>query len=382
MKPGVAVAQVEAEGTAAARAAPSNRLTEFFFGKGSAPIVHARPLADDMTLVAGPALSIMATAVTLVLLIACVNVAGLMLSQGAARQREFAIRTAVGGSRGRLVRQVFTESAVVAVAGSALGLLLGFWLVRLVRVAAPPTLPRLGEVAIDGPVIALWAVTTVFAVLAAGLVPALREARVDPSNTLRGADRGSGTGFRGAQARRWRDGLLVMEAALAMVLIVGACLLVRSFLRLVSVDNGYSPAGVLIAAVELPDEAGNARTDQFIARALERVRRLPGVAAAGASTIIPLMKQTAVMGFTVPEAYSGGKPTQGRARVYTVTRGYAEALGLRLVSGRFFTDADGRDGTLATIVNEEFVRQHLAVPHVTGLRLPRPIGGDDGYCAG
>ena len=378
VKAGVTLAQVEAEGTAAARAAPSHRLTDFFFGKGGAPVVHARPLADDMTLVARPALSIMATAVTLVLLIACVNVAGLMLSQGAARQREFAIRTALGGSRGRIVRQVFTESAVVAVAGSAFGLLLGFWLVRLVRIVAPPTLPRLGEVAIDGPVLALWAVTTGFAVLAAGLVPALREARVDPSEALRGADRGSGTGFRGARARRWRDGLLVVEAALAIVLIVGASLLVRSFLRLVAVDNGYSPSGVLIAAVELPEDAGAARTDQFIAQALERLRRLPGVAAAGAGRMIPLMKQTAVMGFTVPEAYSGGKPTQGRARVYTVTPGYAEALGLRLASGRFFTDADGRNGTLATIVNQEFVRQHLAVPQVTGLRLPRLIGGDDG----
>ncbi len=378
VKAGVTLAQVEAEGTAAARAAPSHRLTDFFFGKGGAPVVHARPLADDMTLVARPALSIMATAVTLVLLIACVNVAGLMLSQGAARQREFAIRTALGGSRGRIVRQVFTESAVVAVAGSAFGLLLGFWLVRLVRIVAPPTLPRLGEVAIDGPVLALWAVTTGFAVLAAGLVPALREARVDPSEALRGADRGSGTGFRGARARRWRDGLLVVEAALAIVLIVGASLLVRSFLRLVAVDNGYSPSGVLIAAVELPEDAGAARTDQFIAQALERLRRLPGVAAAGAGRMIPLMKQTAVMGFTVSEAYSGGKPTQGRARVYTVTPGYAEALGLRLASGRFFTDADGRNGTLATIVNQEFVRQHLAVPQVTGLRLPRLIGGDDG----
>jgi putative ABC transport system permease protein len=376
MKPAVTAAQVEAEGTAAARAAPGDRLTEFFFGKGGAPVVHARPLADDMTLVARPALSIMATAVTLVLLIACVNVAGLMLSQGTARQREFAVRTAVGGSRGRLVRQVFTESAVVAVAGSALGLLLGLWLVRLVRLVAPPTLPRLGEVAIDGPVLALWIVTTVFAVLAAGLVPALRAARVDPSDALGGADRGSGTGFRGAQARRWRDGLLVVEAALAIVLIVGAGLLVRSFMRLMAVDNGYSPSGVLIAALELPDDTGDARRDQFIARTLERVRRLPGVAAAGASAMIPLMKQTAVMGFAVPEAYSGGKPTQGRARVYAVTAGYAEALGLRLVSGRFFSDADGRADTLSTMVNEEFVRQHLAVPHVIGLRLPRLIAGD------
>jgi putative ABC transport system permease protein len=378
LKGGATLADAEAEGTAAARAAPSHRLTDFFFGKGGAPIVHARPLIDDMTVVVRPALSIVATAVMLVLLIACVNVAGLMLSQGTARQQEFAIRTAVGGSRARLVRQVFTESATVAIAGSVLGLLLALWLVHAVRAIAPPTLPRLGDVAIDGPVLGLWGAATVFAILVTGLVPALYGSRADPSDALHGSDRSSATGFRGVQARRLRDGLLVVEAALAIVLIVGASLLVRSFMRLVSVDNGYAPTGVLIAATELPDEAGQARTDQFIAQALERVRGLPGVTKAGASGMIPLMKQTAVMGFAVPDVYAGGKPTEGRARVYSVTPGYAEALGLHLESGRFFTDTDNRAGTLAILVNEEFVRQHLAVPQVIGLRLPHLIGGDGG----
>jgi putative ABC transport system permease protein len=376
LKPGATLSQVEAEGTASARAAPSHRLSDFFFGKGGAPVVHARPLADDMTLGARPALSIMATAVTLVLLIACVNVAGLLLSQGAARQRELAIRAAVGGSRARLIRQVFTESAIVAIAGSTLGLIMGLWLVHLVRVIAPPTLPRLGDVTIDGPVLALWSVATVFAVVVTGLGPAVRGSRADPTDALRGSDRSSAAGFRGAQARRLRDGLLVVEAALAIVLIVGASLLVRSFVRLVSVDNGYAMAGVLIATVELPDDAGDVRTDHFIRHAIERVRRLPGVTAAGASAMIPLMKQTAVMAFAVPEAYGGGKPTQGRARVYAVTQGYAEALGLRLESGRFFGDTDGRAGTRPILVNAEFVRQHLAAPHVVGLRLPGLIGGE------
>ncbi len=381
LKPGITLSQAEAEGTAAARAAPGHRLSEFFFGKGGAPVVHARPLADDMTLVARPALSIMATAVTLVLLIACVNVAGLLLSQGAARQREFAIRTAVGGSRARLIRQVCTESTVVVIASSTLGLLVGLWLVQVVRAIAPPTLPRLGDVTIDGPALALWSVATVFAMVVTGLAPALRVSRADPTDALRGADRSSAAGYRGAHARRLRDGLLVVEAALAMVLIVGASLLVRSFLRLVSVDNGYATAGVLIATVELPDAAGDVRTDLFIRQALERVRRLPGVSTAGASAMIPLMKQTAVMGFTVPEAYSGGKPTQGRARVYAVTPGYAEAVGLRIESGRFFADADGQAGTRAILVNAEFVRQHLVVPRVVGLRLPGLIGGDGDQAA-
>ena len=139
LKPGVTLAQVEAEGTAIARAAPKHRLTEFFFGKGGPVVVHARPLVDDMTAAARPALSIMAVAVALVLLIACANVASLLLSRGVTRQRELAIRAAVGASRGRIVRQLFTESAVFAVAGSALGFGLAWWLVRLLPAVAPPT---------------------------------------------------------------------------------------------------------------------------------------------------------------------------------------------------------------------------------------------------
>jgi predicted permease len=377
LKPGVTPAQAEAEGTAAARGAPSSRLTEFFFGRGGAPIVHARPLADDLTRAIRPAIAVLAIAVALVLLIACVNVAGLRLSQGVARQREFAIRTAVGGGPGRLLRQVVTESALIAGAGSILGLIAGAWLVSLIRAAAPPAVPRLSDIAVDGPVLALWAAGSLLALVACALGPALRSARVDPAVALRGGDRSAATGFRGASARRLRDGLLIVEAALAMVLIVGASLLVRSFDHLLSVDAGYTPASVLVGAVELPAGATDARTDAFIAGALERVRQLPGVSAAGAGAMIPLTKQTAMAGFSVPAAIAGGKPTHGRARVYWVTPGYAEALGLRRVAGRFLADADRTAGTLAIVVNEEFVRQHLAASPVVGLRLPGLIAGDD-----
>jgi putative ABC transport system permease protein len=381
LKPGITPARAEAEGTAAARATAAHPLTELFFGKGSAPIVHARPLADDLTRSARPALSILSAAVALVLLIACVNVAGLMLSQAAARQREFAIRSAVGGGRGRLVRQLCTEAAVVAGAGGLLGLALGTWLLHALRVAAPATLPRLPEVAIGGQVLSVWAGTTALALVMTAVGPALRAVRVDPAEALGGSDRAAGTGFRSVQARRLRDGLLVVEAALAIVLIVGASLLIRSFRELVAVDNGYAPARVLIAAVELPQGAEEARTARFIDETLARLRALPGVAVAGAGAMIPLMKQTAVMPFTVPDVHAGGKATRGRARVYWVTPGYAEALGLRLRSGRFFTASDVRPGTVAALVNEELVRQHLAVPRVTGLTLPGLIDGNPAITA-
>ena len=370
LKPGVTAAQAEAEGTAAARAAPPHNLAGFFFGKGGAPVVHARPLAADMTVAVRPALSLVAAAAALVLLIACANVASLLLSRSAARQRELAIRAAMGGTRARLVRQVFTESALLAVAGSALGLSLAALLIRLLRVASPPWLPRMDDIAFDGPLAIIWIATTVIAALSTGVAPALRAGRVEPGDTLRGADRSAADGYRGVPARRLRDTLLVLEAAFAVILIVGASLLSRSFVRLLAVDPGYTPEHVLIATVELPRDAAETRIDTLIDTALARLRAMPGVITAGAGAMIPLTRQTAMISFSVPEAAAGGKPTYGRALVYWITPGYAEALGLRLRQGRFFTPHDRRAGTVRTIVNEEFVRRHLASAQAAGLMLP------------
>jgi predicted permease len=383
LKPGATVAQVEAEGTAFARATPPHRLTEFFFGKGGPAVVHVRRLVDDMTAPARPALSILAVAVALVLLIACANVTSLLLSRGVTRQRELAIRAAVGGSRLRIVRQLFTESAVSSIAGGALGLVLTWWLVRVLPVIAPARMPRLDAVAIDGSVVTFWLMTTMIAAVAAGLAPALRGGRVDLSDALLNADRSSSTGFRGAHARQLRDGLLVVEAAFAVVLIVGASLLGRSFVRLMNVDNGYTANGVLIASIDLPPGATDARTDQFIEGALTRLRAMRGISTAGAGAMIPLMPRTAVTSFTLPEAVTGGKPTHGRTLVYWITPGYAEALGLRLRDGRFFVEADARAGNLATIVNQEFVRQHLAVDrrHAIGVTIPGLVGQNQGVTA-
>ena len=369
LKPGLSAAQAEAEGTAAARAAPAHNLTEFFFGKGGAPVVHARPLAEDMTMTARPALSMVAAAAALVLLMACANVASLVLSRGVARRRELAIRAALGGSRARLLRHLLTENALMAIGASALGLLLAALLVRSLRVAAPAWLPRFDDLAFDGPALVIWAMTTIVAVVVVGVVAVTGAARVD-MDALRGADRSAAEAHRGVAARRLRDTLLVLEAAFAVILIAGATLLARSFVRLMAVDPGYRADGVLITTVELPDGAPSVRIDNLIDRTLERLRAMPGVITAGAGAMIPLMRQTAMTSFAVPEAAAGGKPARGRALVYWVTPGYAEALGLRLREGRFFDAGDRRAATLRTIVNEEFVRQHLAPGRASGLVLP------------
>ena len=381
LKPGATLAQVEAEGTAAARAAPRHRLTELFFGKGGPVVVHARAIVDDMTASAKPALSVLTVAVALVLVIACANVTNLLLSRGVARQRELAIRAAMGGSRGRILRQLITESAVYSFAGGALGLVLAWWLVRLLPLVAPARLPRLDDVRLDGSVLLFCGLTTLVATAAAGLAPAIRGARVDLSDALRSADRSSSTGFRGAHSRRLRDGLLLLEAAFAVVLIVGAGLLARSFVRLMQVDNGYTAEGVLIATVDLPRGTTDSRTDQFIESVLARVRALRSVSAAGAAAMIPLMTRTAIEPFVLPESLTGGKPTHGRALVYWITPGYAEAIGLRLRAGRFFEATDAHAGRLVTIVNEEFIRRHLDVPQVTGLVIPHLAGQEQNVSA-
>jgi predicted permease len=214
----------------------------------------------------------------------------------------------------------------------------------------------------------------------AGLAPALRGASVDCRDMLSG-DRSSGTAFRGPRARRLRDGLLIVEAAFAVILMVGASLLARSFERLVAVDSGYTADGVLVTSADLARGATDAEHERFIDVTLARLRALESVSRAGAGNMIPLTHRSAIQSFSVPEAVAGGKPREGQALVYAITVGYAEALHLRLRAGRFFDQTDGRAGDLKVIVNDEFVRQHLSVNRPVGVRIPHLLGLDQKMAA-
>jgi putative ABC transport system permease protein len=369
LKPGMAVAHAEAEGTAAARRVVRHPLADFFFGKGGPVVVHVRHLAADMTTAVRPALTVLAGAVGFVLLISCANVSNLMLARGVSRRRELAVRAALGGSRSRIVRQLLTESFVLASAGGLLGLWVAWCLVRLTPLLAPPSLPRLDEVHLNGEVVGFCVLATIAAALASGVAPALRAASSTQYDDLREAD-GSRTTSSGSHARRLTRGLLLAEAAFATILVVGAGLLTHSLVRLMTVDNGYVADRVLTAAVELPAGAGVERMEPFVDAILARLRTMPGVVSAGGGNMIPLMRRSAVAPFTLPPGIAGNKPASGRALMYTVTPGYAETLGIRLREGRFFDDRDGRDGQRVVIVNEAFVRQHISVTPVVGLRLP------------
>lgn len=354
LRDGATPAQAAAEGTAAARSVPRPFVTEVLFGKGGPVEVKVRTLAAEVTSSIRPALLVLAVGVALVLLIGCVNVANLFLSHGIVRRRELAIRAAIGASRGRLVRQLLTESLVIAVTGGALGLAAGWALIRVLPTLAPADFPRLDDVRLDAVAVLFAAGVSVLAGVLSGLLPALRGAHVALVPALRdGAGASSG-----ARTTRLRAGLIVAESALAVMLLVGAGLLARSFTTLVRVDAGYDAANVLTARIYLPGaERSKAENDAFVSQLLPRVRAWPEVVAAGAGNMSPLGRSTSMSGFDLPGP--DGQRVNVSATSYVVTPGYAEALRLRLREGRLFEERDLGPSAQPILVNEEFVRRYL-----------------------
>ncbi len=357
LKPGMTPSQAAAEGTAAARAVPRPMAADMLFGKGQPVEVRIRPMVDELTASIRPALVVLAVAVGLVLLIACANVSNLYLSRGVARQRELAVRSALGAGRGRLARQLLTESLVLSMFGGALGILLAWGLTRAVPALAPEDLPRLEEIQLDGRVLAFAVAASLLAGLLSGLVPTWRGTRSGLAPVLHEGDNRATS----AAGKRLRGGLLVSEAALAVLLLIGAGLLIRSFARLIQVDGGYEPSNVLTAQLFLPAVEGEeVRSTALVNTLMARLQALPGVVAAGAANMAPFGNSTAISGFTLPAGGPDGEQTVARANTWMVTPGFGQALGLRVKSGRFLQAGDLTSGTQAMVVNEEFVRLFLA----------------------
>jgi putative ABC transport system permease protein len=358
LAPGVTAAQAEAEGTAVARAA-DRPLAELVFGKGRPVEMRVRPLVEEMTMRVRPALMVLAAGVTLVLLIACANLANLFLSRGSARSRELAVRAALGAGRRRLMRQLFTESLVIAILGGALGILVGIALTAAVPVLAPADFPRLQEIRVDVRFLCAAVLAAIFAGVVSGAAPALRGSRID----LAGAMQSGGARAVGMSGSRMRRMLLAVEAALAVVLLIGAALLGRSFAALVAVDGGYDADRVLTASVRLPADpadAKNARNSQRAVTLVERLRAIPGVRAAGAGDMAPFGSLLSSFGFTIPGMTGAdGKPVAATALRAIVTPGYAEALGMRLKDGRWFRVEDTSSAVRPILVNEAFAKAYL-----------------------
>ena len=302
------------------------------------------------------ALLILLGVVGCVLLVACVNVANLMLARASARQKEVALRSALGASRWRVIQQLLVESLILAVTGGVLGLLLSLWALRVLLQSIPIKLPFWMNFGLDFRVLGFTAAVTILTGLIFGVVPALQSSRVDLNDALKEGGRGSLTAVRG----RSRSLLVVTEIALSLMLLVGAGLMIRSFLRLRSVNIGLNPNGVMTAAVILPRmkyPEGPQRA-AFFKQLVERISALPGVEAAGATATLPLSgggwgRSLTVEGFPV---LSVGQAPMIQHTV--VTPGYFRTMGIPLLYGRDFNTADAPGAPPVTIIDERLAKKY------------------------
>jgi putative ABC transport system permease protein len=310
-------------------------------------------------------------AVTVVLLIGCVNVASLLLARAAARRKEIAIRGALGGGRGRLVRQLLTESLVVSLAGGALGLLIAKAGIGFLVGAGPAGIPRLGEATLNATVLLFGMIATLACGVLFGLAPALRATRFDLQSVLRGGGRGSS----GAVRDRLRAGLIVGEIAVTLVLLIGASLFLRSAWRLQQVALGFDPGGVTMLRVSLPADRYDSAAvihDAF-SRIASSMRSIPGVEHVGAGSRVPMLGSSFEFGVRVD-----GREREVLGTLRFVTSGYMEALGIPLRSGRLFNEADVATGTPEVVlVNETFARRVFGEESPLGRRISGWVANDD-----
>jgi putative ABC transport system permease protein len=324
---------------------------------------HVRPMM--LTLLA---------AVGFVLLIACVNLANLLLSRSASRRKEIGIRGALGASKGRLIRQLLTESLVLAAFGTLFGLALAWAGARLLTTVSPTILPRASEISLDLRAVLVTAAIGVLTGILFGLAPALQMARTALQSALREGGRGNSMGFRRNVVR---SVLVTGEVALALVLLTGAGLLMRSFYRLAGVDTGFDQHGVLTFHISLPTAKYKEDPQQlaFFNRALDGIRAIPGVASAGAASLFPLAG-----GDTIYTFYQIGKPPkpagqEDSAMYYTATPGYFETLRIPLKAGRYFANRDAPNAPRVAIISEAMAKKFYPNENPLGQRLA--IGGPE-----
>ena len=315
-------------------------------------------LRDDMVGGVRPALIVLLAAVGFVMLIACANVASLMLGRTAARESELAVRTALGAGRGRLIRQLLTESCCLALAGGVLGLALALVGTRLLLSLAPSDIPRLYNVRMDAAVLLFTVGTTALAALFFGAVPALHASGADTVLHLRTGDRGSRTHPGSARAR---SVLVVAEITLALMLLVGAGLLIKSFTRLREVNPGFSAARVSTFTVTLSPVKYETIEQQraFSVRLLDAVHRIPGVDSAALTFGLPLSGTSFQLSYDVAGRPAPPPNAEPRAQVRVVSPGYFATVGIPLVRGRVFGDGDRAGNPRTMVVSEETVRRYF-----------------------
>jgi predicted permease len=360
-------AQAEMEAIAA-------RLAEAYPDSNAGSSVNIVPYRESIVSGVRPALLIFLAATGFVLLIACANVANLVLARASARRKEMAIRTALGAGRWRVVRQLMTENLLLACTGGALGVLLAWWGTDLLMSLQPPDLPRSGAIGVDTRVLSFTLLLALITGVICGLIPAFQAARIDLIGTLKEGARGSTTD----SGRRVRNGLVVAEIAMAMVLLVGAGLLTRSFINILSVSPGFNPQHLLAARISLPTTRyrdSKQQTD-FFQQTLERLAVVPGVEAAGAINYLPLGGAGWMRRFAVSDQPLPAPGQEPRAVFSIVTPDYFKAMEIAVVQGRAFTPSDSAGAPLVAIVNETLARNYWPNGDLLGKRIRNIASGD------
>jgi putative ABC transport system permease protein len=316
-------------------------------------------------------------AVAFVLLIACANVANLLLARAATREKEIALRAALGANPGRLVRQLLTESVLLGLGGGLLGLGLAEGSVVLLKRLGPAALPRLAEISIDSRVLGFTLIVSVLTGIIFGLAPALGSVRSDLNSILKS----SGRGNTGSRARaQLRNALVVAEIASCVVLLAGAGLLIRSFLRLESVSPGFRPDHVLTMQVTLPDTRYTGwKVASFYQQLVERMKALPGVRVAGIARNLPLSGVDVSLNFTVENRPVEASADQPRAKYRTASADYFTAMGIPLVRGRTFDRTDGEKTAGVALINNTLARRLWPNEDPLGKRI-KPGFDDSVWC--
>ncbi|MGB2714688.1 MAG: ABC transporter permease [Vicinamibacterales bacterium] len=372
LRPGVTAAQAAAEGTARARlAADTGMTTMAIFGNNGPIEIVAQPLRDALTAGVRRPLVILLAAVVLLLLTATANVASLQLARAATRSREMAIRAALGAGSARVTRQLVVENLLVGAAGGALGLTLAWWLQRSMPALLPADFPRMDALGIDASVVAFSAAVTVGTSVLFGLIPAWRVRRLNMTDAL--AEDGSAPVGAGVRTRTARARMMIMTAqvAIACVLVVGASLLGRSFLALLNADRGFDPTDVLSALMVMPQPLYPQPERRFaiVSHVLSRLDRAPGIADAAFTSEMPLTMGGSSSAFTLKSPLGDGGMLRVQASPRIVSPHYFSVLGIRILAGRGFSDADTETSQPVVIVNQTFARQYLGSSPL-GSKLP------------
>lgn len=362
LKPGVTVEQAGAEMDAIAE-----RLKQQYPQTNANKEVFLVPLHQQVVGKVRTALLVLLGAVGFVLLIACANVANLLLARAASRQKEIAIRTALGASRMRVIRQLLTESLLLSLVGGTLGLLLALWGIELLLTISPINLPRVDTVSIDGRVFAFTLVISLLTGIGFGLAPAIQVSKPDLNDALKEGGRSSPVGFR---HNRFRSLLVVSEVALSLVLLIGAGLMIRSFVTLLNVDPGLNAQNVLTLDIGLPrTKYTGPQQIAFFQQVISRMQALPGVQSAGAVYPLPLSGAEEGMGFAIE-----GRPVTNPGESFNagprwVSADYFKVMSIPLLRGRELTERDGPDSTRVLVISEAMARAYWPDEDPIGKRV-------------